>query len=253
MIEWTDVHTHLNMQDMDAKDVIKEASSVGVTKIITIGTEPYDWQQVLHNAKSFPQVKGALGVHPQHAVQYNDDVEQVLKTHLTAPSIVACGEIGLDYHYDNIDKKLQQEVFEKQMTLAGDQQLPVEIHTRDAENDTKGILKKFKGQVRGLLHCFTGTWDLAKWALDMGFHISFSGVVTFKNAQEVKEVCQKVPLDCLHLETDAPYLAPVPFRGKKNKPAWLTHTAQGVADLHGVSLEKLSHITQANCNTLFHF
>ena len=127
----------------------------------------------------------------------------------------------------------------------------MEIHTRSAEKDTKTILKEFKGQVQGLLHCFTGSWSLAKSALDLGFHISFSGIISFKNTGDLRETCQKVPLNALHLETDAPYLAPVPYRGKTNQPAWLIHTAKVIADLKNISLEELSHATQKNYHILF--
>ena len=251
MIEWTDVHTHLNMLDDSAEKVVEEARSQGVNYLITIGTEPEDWPAVIQFAKTLKPVRGTLGMHPHSASQYNDDVEQLLSKGLDEKGIVACGEIGLDYYYEYSDRKKQKEVFLRQMNLASEKNLPVEIHTRSAEEDTISVLNEFKGQVKGLLHCFTGTWNLAKEALDRGFNISFSGILTFKKANDLREVCQKVPLDRLHLETDAPYLAPVPNRGKQNKPAWLIHTAQVVADLHDISLEELSIKTQNNRNSLF--
>lgn len=249
--EWTDVHTHLNMLDIPVESAVEEAADVGVERMITIGTEPKDWLEVIHFSKTFPQVKGALGVHPHSAKLYNDEVEKTLREKLDEAGIIACGEIGLDYYYEYSEKEKQKEAFYRQMLVAKEKKLPVEIHTRSAEEDTITTLKQFSDSVRGLLHCFTGTWSLARSALDLGFNISFSGVITFKKAEELREVCRKVPLDRLHLETDAPYLAPVPQRGKKNKPAWMVHTAQVVADLHKVSLSELSRQTQSNYKNLF--
>ena len=276
MIEWTDVHTHLNMlksssedsskdslenlskgplknpsQDYLIKKIIETAKSQGVTNFINIGTEPEDWPAVLYFTKTFTSVKGALGMHPHSADKYDDTAEELLKKSLSSEGIIACGEIGLDYHYDYSDRKKQKEVFLRQMTLAYEKNLPVEIHTRSAEQDTIEVLEEFKGKVRGLLHCFTGSWSLARRALDLGFNISFSGIITFKKAESLREVCKKTPLDRLHLETDAPYLAPVPNRGKQNQPAWLVYTAKTMADLQKVSLDKLSLQTQNNRDQLF--
>ena len=251
MIEWTDVHTHLNMLDDSAEKAVEEARIQKVNYLITIGTEPKDWPAVMGFAKNFKSVRGTLGMHPHSADGFNDETEKVLSKSLNEEGIVACGEIGLDYYYDYSDRKKQKEVFLRQMNLAYEKKLPVEIHTRSAEEDTISVLEEFKGKVKGLLHCFTGSWHLAKEALDRGFNISFSGILTFKKASDLREICQKVPLDRLHLETDAPYLAPVPNRGKQNKPAWLVHTAKVVADLHNVSLEELSITTQNNRDFLF--
>ena len=249
--KWTDVHTHLNMLDISAELAVEEAVDAGVEQIITIGTEPEDWPEVIRFSKNFPSVKGALGVHPHSAKLYDDKVEKILREKLNEEEIISCGEIGLDYYYEYSEKEKQKEAFYRQMLLASEKKMPVEIHTRSAEEDTVAVLKQFEGSVRGLLHCFTGTWDLARKALDLGFNISFSGIITFKKAEELREVCRKVPLDRLHLETDAPYLAPVPQRGKKNRPAWVVHTAQVVADLHGISLLELSQKTQNNYRNLF--
>ncbi len=239
------------MLDMATEVAVEEAERAGVTQMVTIGTESKDWLKVINFSKTFPQVKGALGMHPHSAKLYNDEVEKVLKEGLDKEEIVACGEIGLDYYYEYSEKEKQKEVFYRQMVLAQEKNKPVEIHTRSAEKDTIKTLKQFSGSVRGLLHCFSGTWSLAKEALDLGFNISFSGIITFKKADDLREVCRKVPLDRLHLETDAPYLAPVPHRGKQNKPAWVVYTAQVVADLHKISLSELSERTQDNYTKLF--
>ena len=147
------------------------------------------------------------------------------------------GEIGLDYHYEHSDRHIQKQVFEKQLNLAYDFEMPVEIHTRDAEEDTIFFLNKFYGKVRGLLHCFTSSYNLAKKALDYGFNISFSGILTFKNTQYLKDICKKVPLNRIHIETDAPFLSPVPYRGKENQPAYVSAVAALVAELHTVDLQ----------------
>jgi len=182
---------------------------------------------------------------------YNDSVEEFLEKNVDAREVVAVGEIGLDYHYDNSPREEQKVAFRRQMDLAARHGLPVEIHTRDAEPDTIEILKEYKGRVGGVIHCFTGTMELARAALDCGFDISISGVVTFKNAEELRSVVKFVPLDRLHVETDAPFLAPVPMRGKPNVPAYVVHTARAVASLKGVTEEELALVTLANARRTF--
>lgn len=251
---WIDVHTHLNMLEMPPEEALREAVGQQVKNVITIGTCPDDLPTVLTIAeKFFPQVACTLGVHPHEAALYTPQVEKFIRENGPKPHVVAIGETGLDYYYNKEahEHTTQQEVFRAQLQLAHELGLPVEIHTRDAEPDTMQIISEFKGQTRGLLHCFTGTWEMAKSGLDNGYHISISGVVTFKNAEPLREVVRKVPLDCLHIETDAPFLAPVPHRGKKNQPAFVTHTAQLVADLKGVTLEQLSAQLRLNAKSLF--
>lgn len=251
-MNWTDVHTHLNMLEVSPEEAIAEAATHGVTGFITIGTCPDDLPTVMSLAQKFaPQVVCTLGVHPHEAELFTSEVDQWIRTQAVNPEVVAIGETGLDYYYNNAPKEKQIEVFRAQMQIAADLGLPVEIHTRDAEPDTMQTLREFKGRVKGLLHCFTGTWEMAEVGLDCGFNISISGVVTFKNADALRDVVTKVPLDRLHVETDAPFLAPIPHRGKKNRPAFVTHTAQKVADLKGVSLETLAEATQANARKLF--
>lgn len=249
---WLDVHTHLNMLEEGAKEAIKAAKEAGVEAMVTIGTNPDDHPVVLELAKkNFPLVACTLGVHPHDAKTYSDQVEAQLKEAAQNPEVIGIGEIGLDYYYNHSEKSQQLEAFRRQMALAEELKLPVEIHTRDAEEDTKKILADFSGRVKGLLHCFTGTWDLAESALKCGFNISFSGVVTFKNASELRDVVKKVPLDRLHIETDAPFLTPVPLRGKKNTPAHIVHTARCVAELKGVSEAELAQQTRLNALKLF--
>jgi TatD DNase family protein len=247
-----DVHTHINMLEIPTDEALDLAAKNQVQNMITIGTCPDDLPVVLSLAKKYaPRVACTLGIHPHEAELYTPEIGKFIRENATQPEVVAIGETGLDYYYEHAPKDIQRNVFRAQMDIAHDLGLPVEIHTRDAEPDTMQILKEYSGKVRGLLHCFTGTWAMAKVGLDNGFHISISGVVTFKNAGDLRDVVKQVPLDCLHVETDAPFLAPVPFRGKKNQPAWVVHTAELVAQLKGVSLETLQAQLRINAQTLF--
>ncbi len=248
-----DVHTHINMVKLPDHEVVDLAKAAGVEKMINIGTGPDDFNRVLELAnKFFPFVYCTLGVHPHDGKVWDSSVLDFIQKEASQNTkVVAVGEIGLDYYYNNSSREDQLRAFGEQMELAHTLKLPVEIHTRDAEQDTKEMLKSFKGRVRGLLHCFTGTTDLAKAALDCGFDISISGVVTFKKAEELRETVRQIPLDRLHVETDAPFLAPMPHRGKENQPAFVRHTAEKVAELHGISLSTLSEKTKANALDLF--
>ncbi len=250
--EWIDVHAHLNMLETSVPESLRLAKDAAVKTIFTIGTTPEDLPLVLKIAKeNYPSVCCTLGIHPHDANLFDDPTEDFIRKNSQEKEVVAIGEIGLDYYYKNSDPEVQKKVFERQLQIAADTQLPVEIHTRDAEHDTYEILKSFKGQVKGLLHCFTGTQWMADRALELGFNISISGVVTFKNAESLRDVVRTLPLDRLHVETDAPFLAPMPHRGKKNTPAYVIHTAQVVADLKGISILELAQQTRQNAQKLF--
>ncbi len=252
MLNWIDVHTHLNFLEVTPEVAIADGRAVGVRRFFTIGTEPEDHEIVLQIAqKLYPEVMCTLGVHPHEAQKLSASVEEFILKHAPSKEVVAIGEIGLDYFYSHSPHDVQRAAFRRQLEIAEQLKLPVEIHTRDAEDDTLEILREFKGRVNGLIHCFTGTQKLADGALDLGFDISISGVVTFKKAEELKTVVKTLPLDRIHVETDAPFLAPMPHRGKKNVPAFVVHTAEVVAGLLGVSLEKLSEQTQVNARRLF--
>jgi TatD DNase family protein len=251
-MSWTDVHTHLNMLEISPDEALALATKQNVYNMITIGTCPDDLPLVLGLAKKYgPRVGCTLGIHPHEAELYSDEIGQWIRQNATAPEVVAIGETGLDYYYNHAPKEVQIQAFREQLKIAEALNLPVEIHTRDAEADTMQILNEFKGRVKGLLHCFTGTWELAEAGLNCGWNISISGVVTFKNAEALREVVRKVPLERLHVETDAPFLAPVPHRGKKNQPAFVVHTAECVAGLKGISLNDLEAATQQNARKLF--
>ena len=250
---WIDIHCHLDRLEGGPEAALRLAQANGVGRLISIGTEPEDLPVVLALAKQFKnEVYCTLGVHPHEGVKYSKKVEEYILKNATEPEVVAIGEIGLDYYYNQSPKKEQIEAFEAQLAIAEKLNMPVEIHTRDAEEDTIEILKKFKGKVNGVIHCFTGTEWLARQSLDVGFNISISGIVTFKNADALRDVVKNViPLDRLHVETDAPFLSPVPVRGKPNTSAYMIHTAKFVADLKGVSLEELRLQTNTNAKNLF--
>jgi TatD DNase family protein len=253
MQEWIDVHCHLDRLEGGPAAALQQAIDAGVNRLITIGTEPEDLPIVIELAEKFaPHVFCTIGIHPHDGVKYSDEVGVFLRKNASHPRVVAIGEIGLDYYYNQSPKENQVFAFREQLRIAADVGLPVEIHTRDAEEDTIKILSEFKGQVKGIIHCFTGTAKLAQEALDLGYNISISGVVTFKNATDLRNTVKNiVPLDRLHVETDAPFLAPVPMRGKSNTSAYVIHTAQVVADLKNVSLQTLSEQTKKNAEKLF--
>jgi TatD DNase family protein len=249
---WIDVHAHLDMLEDSPEVTLQKAKEAGVSKIVTIGTEPSDHEFVLKTAKQFyPDIYCTLGVHPHQGMMWKDEVGAWIEKHLPDREVIAVGEIGLDYFYTKSPVEEQKLAFRKQLDIARRHKMPVQIHTREAEQDTVEILKEFKGEVTGLIHCFTSSTWLAQQCLDLGYNISFSGVVTFKNAESLRETCKLVPLDRMHVETDSPFLAPVPQRGKKNTPAFVVHTAALVAELKGVSLEDLAAATNKNARHLF--
>ncbi len=252
MLSWIDVHAHLDMLEATPEEVLARAKSVGVNKIVTIGTEPSDHQFVLETARRlYPDVYCTLGVHPHQGMLWDEKVGKFIADHLHEKQVIAVGEIGLDYHYNLSEVAAQREAFSRQLEIAAEHKMPVQIHTREAEQDTVEILKEFRGKVTGLIHCFTSSQWLAEQCLDLGYNISFSGIVTFKNAEDLRETCKMVPLNRLHVETDSPFLSPVPVRGQKNTPAHVVHTAELVAKLKGVTLEQLSQITNENARQLF--
>lgn len=251
-LDWIDLHCHLDHLKEGVDQAINHARSVGVNKIITIGTEPNDLLPVYQiAAKYYPQVFCTLGIHPHEGAKYTEAAESFILSHAKNKEVVAIGEIGLDYFYHNSSKEEQMVAFEKQMQIAKACQLPVMIHSRDADQDTVAILKKYSNQVKGVIHCFTGSEWFALQAIEMGYNISISGIATFPKAQELRDIVKKIPLENLHVETDAPFLAPVPHRGKPNTSAYMIHTAEVVAGLKGVSLKTLAEQTKINAKKMF--
>lgn len=201
--------------------------------------------------KASPSVFASVGVHPLSAADEQVDAETL--SEMTALNkIVAIGETGLDYYYQTDTQEQQLQSFQTHLEVAGKHRLPVIVHTRDAREDTLKMIKAHGDpESAGVLHCFTESWDMAKAAMDLNYSISFSGIITFRNAEELRDVVKKVPLERILIETDAPYLAPVPHRGKKNEPKFVVDVAQCVADLKGISIEKLAEITTDNFHRLF--
>jgi TatD DNase family protein len=218
--------------------------------------EPAEAERACRVAALWPDVRFAIGVHPHEAGQFGASAAevpaQVRRAVETVNGARAIGEIGLDYHYDLSPHDVQRTIFDSQVALAGEMQLPVVVHTREAEADTVAVLDRGAAcGVVGVLHCFTGTLELASWALAAGFYISFAGIVTFANADALRAVAREVPLDRLLVETDCPYLAPVPFRGRRNEPAHVVEVAATIARLKGISLEQLDDAVTANFQSLF--
>lgn len=252
LLKWLDLHAHLNMLEEGPEEALRLAREAGVEKVVTIGTEPKDLPLVLDLAeKNYPNVFCTLGIHPHEGQIYTAEIGEFIRSHLHKPWVIGVGEIGLDYYYENSAREEQKNAFRAQLEIAAAANLPVQIHTRDADEDTIEILKEFDGRVRGIIHCFTGTAWLATEALKLGFNISISGVVTFKNAESLRDIVRSLPLDRIHVETDAPFLAPVPMRGRKNTPAFVVHTAKFVAELKGISLAELSRVTKENALKMF--
>src|SRR4029453_1224553 len=255
-----DSHAHIDGPEFDADrdEVIVRAREAGVTKILNVGTgDPHGdtFERAIELGKKNSLVATALGTHPHDARHYDDRAEEKTRTLIKQnPGVVAWGKSGLDFPYDNSPRDVQQEVFARQLRSATSLGLPVIIHTREAETETVEILKAeySAAERRGVFHCFSGSLDLAKDAVDLGFYISFSGIVTFKKADDLRAIARWVPLDRLLIETDCPFLAPVPFRGKRNEPGYVVEVARCIAQVREVNVQEIGEATAANFERLFH-
>jgi TatD DNase family protein len=255
-----DSHCHLADETFsaDLPAVVARARDVGLERALVVlaAGDAKEAEQAVRVETLWPEVRFAIGVHPHTAHQFADDPRRAadaVRAQLAAsPSARAVGEIGLDYHYDFTPRDVQQQVFRVQIGLARGLDLPVVIHTREADEDTIAILREEGGgEVRGVLHCFTGTAALAAAALDLGFYISLAGIITFPKAAALREAIADVPLDRLLTETDSPFLAPVPHRGKRNEPAYLPRVVATLAELRGLAAADLAEQTTANFHALF--
>lgn len=253
-----DSHCHLDRLDLGAYDndlnkALDYARERGVKHMLCVGITIDKFDDVRMIAEANDDISCSVGIHPLYDAVSEADVDLLVEKS-RHPKVVAIGETGLDYFYnkDPENHKLQQESFRKHLRAARQANLPVIVHTRDARQDTIDILREEKAQeCGGVLHCFTESLEMAQAALELDFYISFSGIVTFKNAEELREVCRHIPLDKLLIETDSPYLAPVPYRGKTNQPAYVKEVGQFVADLHHISYDELCEITSRNYQNLF--
>jgi TatD DNase family protein len=281
-----ETHAHLDYPDFanDFDDVLRRATDAGVTRIITIGTSVESSRRAIDLAEKYPNIFAVIGVHPTYALQVAEDVITPLRELAKNPRVAAIGEIGLDYHHlpsveaakqkhiqvfnalqseteeqiearieDGAYKSKQAELFEQLLDLAVELRLNVVIHQRDAWDDTLEILRDYGRQVSGVFHCFGGTLNQANEVLDLGHLVSFTGIVTFKNGKQVREVAAKVPIDRFMVETDCPYLAPVPFRGKRCEPAHTRLVAEEIAKARGASLEEIAGATTATAEEFFRF
>lgn len=250
-----DSHCHLDMLDLtadqgDLSRLLERAQQVGVKHILNVSVKLEDFPKVLQAAEQFSFVSASVGLHPNEREE-EVDIETLLKLG-QHQKVIAIGETGLDYYRSTGDVTWQQERFRTHIKAAISLKKPLIIHTRDAKDDTLAILQAANAQqVGGVMHCFTEDYAMAKQALDLGFYISFSGIVTFKNAAQIQDVAKRIPLDRMLVETDAPYLAPVPYRGKTNEPSYVLHTATFIADMRGISLDVLAEQTTKNFFTLF--
>ena len=248
-----DSHAHLDMEDFDADLdlVIRRARLGGVARIVTIGIDLASSRKAIEIAKKYDFVYATVGYHPHNASEADARDLEKLRALASEVKVVAWGEIGLDFFRHHSPPGQQIRAFERQLDMAFEQELPVIIHDRDAHADLLRILKSRKRPYRGVIHCFSGNYDLAMALIDMGFCISFPGTVTYKNAVDTQTAASRIPLERLLVETDCPYLTPVPFRGKRNEPLYVKHTAEKIAHLRQMELEELAEATTANTIRLF--
>jgi TatD DNase family protein len=253
-----DSHAHIDGHefDDDREEVIERAHTTGVSLILNVGTgDPHSdaFDRAVALGRQHKSIYTAIGTHPHDARLYDDAAEAKIKNLINNDHVIAWGEIGLDFHYDNSPRDVQIDVFKRQLRAARECDLPIVIHTREAEAETIEILQNDyeRAERRGVFHCFSGSMELAQRALEIGFMISFSGIVTFKKAEELREIAKQVPIDRLLIETDCPYLTPIPYRGKRNEPAYVVEVARTLAALHSVELEEMGRITSENFNRFF--
>jgi len=254
MIRLIDTHTHLTHEDYQGEldRILARACEAGVDRIITVGYDLPSSIEGLRLADQYSEVYAAVGIHPHDATTTTPDALEDLAQLCRSPRVVAIGETGLDYYYDNSPREVQMESFREHICLARRLNLPVIIHSRDAHGDTLRILREERiEQVGGVLHCFSGSWEMAREAMEMGLFISFAGPLTFTNARRLAAIAEEIPLDRLLVETDCPYLTPVPHRGKRNEPAYVALVAARLAELKGMALDELAPILWENSEAAF--
>src|SRR3954469_14988281 len=252
---FADSHCHLNHEGLveDQAGVLARARAAGVEAMLNISTRRLEWDAVIGVAEREPDVWASVGIHPHEADGHAEVDAALLAERARHPRVVGIGESGLDYYYDHSDRERQRASFRAHIAAARETGLPIIVHTRDAEEDTAAILAEEmgKGAYPGVIHCFTASADFARKALDLGLFISISGIVTFKNAKDLQETAKALPADRLLIETDSPFLAPVPHRGRPCEPAFVADTARFLAELRGLPVEALAERTAGNFRTLF--
>ena len=252
MTSYIDTHCHLDKLDSTPEEAIKKAKQEGVEILVTISVDEKSFDFVSNAVMQFKDVYGTVGLHPHDASEFNPSLEQrIRKLAREQHKIIAIGETGLDYHYMNSTKENQQFAFRKQLQIAVELNLPIVLHSREAEADTINILKEIPVPAFGVAHSFTSSLKMARTLLDLGWFLGINGIVTFKNAEDLREVVRWIPLDRLLLETDSPFLAPVPYRGKPNKPSNIPVIASFIAELRKIPIEHLAEKTSENAHRLF--
>jgi len=248
-----DTHAHLEMEafDGDREAVLARAAEAGLTAIVTVGTTLPDCEKAVALTRLYKPVYAAVGIHPHEVKDIDAATYDALRVLAQQEKVVAIGEIGLDFFYDLSPREVQLRRFQEQLNLAEELDLPVIIHDREAHPEILEILRSRKGSLRGVLHCFSGNWAMACECLDLGFHLSVAGPVTYRKADQLRAVAREVPLGRLLIETDAPYLAPQPYRGKRNEPAYVMETARYLAGIRGIPVDELEQQTTANARRLF--
>ena len=253
MKQMIDSHAHLDEErfDEDRDEFIKSLKENAISYVINPSSDMETSRRVVELSNKYENIFAAVGIHPHDAEGFKEEDLDELRQLSKDERVVAIGEIGLDYYYDNSPRDIQKEVFRKQLELSHELDLPVIIHTRDAMGDTYDILKEFEGRVRGVMHCYTGSIEMAEKFMKLGFYISIAGPVTFKNAVNVREMAKKIPLERLLIETDSPYLAPVPNRGKRNDPTNVRYVADMLANLKEIQIDKIIEHSRENTVELF--
>ena len=248
-----DTHTHINMlEEISIKECIINAEKNGIKKLIIPSAYPNDFDIVAELTEKYENIYGMLGVHPSEVKDWNDSlIEKISDLVSKNKKIVAIGEIGLDYYWDKSFNELQKDVFIKQIKLANSLNLPIDIHDRDAHKDTYEILKEYNKTSKVVMHCYSGSKEFAKECIKEGYYLGIGGVVTFKNAKKLKEVVEEISLENIILETDAPYLTPVPYRGKENQPAYVKYVAEEIAKIKNISIEEVTQKTTENAERIF--
>ena len=247
-----DSHAHLTDEKFDnVEEILKNAKESGIEKIVCSAYNLSSSNEATKLAEKYENVFSNVGLHPENVEEFSEEYFEKLKKLYKSPKVVAVGEIGLDYHFTTENKDLQKQIFEKQLLLANELNLPAVIHSRDAMGDTIEILKKVRLKRESLLHCFSGSYESAKILMELGFSFSFGGVVTFNNAKNVVEVVKNLPIEKILLETDCPYMTPVPFRGQRNEPKNIVYIADAISRIKGMTIEEVAEITTKNAERLF--
>jgi len=253
MLKLFDTHAHLNDEafDADREAVIESLAEYGVDRVIDVACDVRTVDKTIELLEKYPFIYGTAGMHPHDASAMDNSLMDRLKQVLSLKKMLALGEIGLDYHYDFSPREVQRKWFAEQLELARELDMPVTLHIREAFGDCMDILKAHKNGLRGVMHCYSGSVETAYECLDLGLAFSFGGAVTFKNAKKPIEVIEKLPLESILLETDCPYMTPVPYRGKRNDPSFIGLVAERIAEVKGMSAEELSEVTFNNANRVF--